>query len=71
MAEVLSDPALHAFMGGAPDIPQALRSRYQRLTAGSADPAVSWLNWVIRRRDGEIRWRRSLDRSPQGTADDA
>lgn len=44
MAAVLSDPALHAFLGGTPDTPQALRSRYQRLTAGSLDPAVSWLN---------------------------
>ncbi|MGW7575664.1 GNAT family N-acetyltransferase [Streptomyces sp. NPDC054765] len=50
MATVLSDPALHTFIGGAPDTPQALRSRYQRLTAGSPDPAVSWLNWVIRLR---------------------
>jgi hypothetical protein len=46
MAAVLSDPALHTFIGGTPDTPQALRSRYQRMTAGSPDPAVSWLNWV-------------------------
>ncbi len=52
MAEVLRDPALHTFTGGAPGTPEALRSRYQRLTAGSPDPAVSWLNWVIRLRDG-------------------
>lgn len=51
MAEVLSDPALHTFTGGTPHTPQALRSRYQRLTAGSPDPAVCWLNWVIRLRD--------------------
>ncbi|WP_405986998.1 GNAT family N-acetyltransferase [Streptomyces sp. NBC_00872] len=51
MAAVLSDPALHTFIGGTPDTPQALRSRYQRMTAGSPDPAVSWLNWVIRVRD--------------------
>ncbi|MFJ5531669.1 GNAT family N-acetyltransferase [Streptomyces sp. NPDC093261] len=51
MAAVLSDPALHTFIGGTPDTPQALRSRYQRMTAGSPDPAVSWLNWVIRFRD--------------------
>ncbi|MFF4509403.1 GNAT family N-acetyltransferase [Streptomyces sp. NPDC001401] len=50
MAAVLSDPALHTFIGGTPDTPQALRSRYQRMTAGSPDPAVSWLNWVIRLR---------------------
>ncbi|MFJ3617940.1 GNAT family N-acetyltransferase [Streptomyces iakyrus] len=50
MAAVLSDPALHTFIGGTPDTPQALRSRYRRITAGSPDPAVSWLNWVIRLR---------------------
>jgi RimJ/RimL family protein N-acetyltransferase len=51
MARVLSDPALHSFTGGTPDTPQALRSRYQRMTAGPPDPAVSWLNWVINLRD--------------------
>ncbi|MEV7678140.1 GNAT family N-acetyltransferase [Streptomyces sp. NPDC088341] len=51
MAAVLSDPALRTFIGGTPDTPQALRSRYQRMTAGSPYPAVSWLNWVIRLRD--------------------
>ncbi|MFE1881392.1 GNAT family N-acetyltransferase [Streptomyces diastatochromogenes] len=51
MAVVLSDPALHTFIGGTPDTPQALRSRFQRMSAGSPDPAVSWLNWVIRLRD--------------------
>lgn len=50
MAAVLSDPALHTFIGGTPDTPRALRSRYQRMTAGSPDPSVSWLNWVIRLR---------------------
>lgn len=50
MAAVLSDPALHTFIGGTPDTPQALRSRYQRMTEGSPDPTVSWLNWVIRHR---------------------
>ncbi|GGY16655.1 hypothetical protein GCM10010358_80370 [Streptomyces minutiscleroticus] len=48
MAAVLSDPALHTFIGGTPDTAQVLRSRYQRMTAGSPDPAVAWLNWVIR-----------------------
>lgn len=51
MATVLSDPALHTFIGGTPDDPQALRTRYQRLTAGSPDPTVSWLNWVVRLHD--------------------
>src|SRR4051812_1835367 len=51
MAAALTDPALHTFIGGTPDAPQVLRSRYQRMIAGSPDPAVSWLNWVIRLRD--------------------
>jgi RimJ/RimL family protein N-acetyltransferase len=51
MAGVLSDPALHGYVGGVPDTPRELRSRYRRITAGSPDPAVTWLNWVIRLRD--------------------
>ncbi len=50
MAAVLSDPALHTFTGGTPDPAETLRSRYRRITAGSGDPAVTWLNWVIRLR---------------------
>lgn len=53
MAVVLSDPALHTFIGGSPDDPRALRARYRRMTAGSPDPAVSWCNWVLRSRDEE------------------
>ncbi|RDI22911.1 RimJ/RimL family protein N-acetyltransferase [Lentzea flaviverrucosa] len=51
MAEVLADPALHAFTGGTPLSREALLARYRRLAAGSPDPAVRWLNWVIRLRD--------------------
>ncbi|WP_416964928.1 GNAT family N-acetyltransferase [Streptomyces sp. Agncl-13] len=47
MATVLSSPTLHTFTGGAPLTPTALRTRYERLVAGSPDPAVSWLNWVL------------------------
>ena len=47
MAPALSDPALHAFIGGAPLTPNELVARYRRLAAGSPDPAVQWLNWVI------------------------
>ena len=50
MATVLSDPELHAFVGGTPDGPEALRARYARMAAGSPDEAVTWLNWVIRLR---------------------
>ena len=51
MAVVLSDADLHTFIGGAPVGPEALRSRYERMVAGPPDPAVSWLNWVIRLRE--------------------
>ncbi|MEV6242005.1 GNAT family N-acetyltransferase [Lentzea sp. NPDC051838] len=47
MAEVLANPALHRFIGGAPLTPEALRARYERLVAGSPDPTEQWLNWVI------------------------
>ncbi|MGY4899912.1 GNAT family N-acetyltransferase [Micromonospora aurantiaca (nom. illeg.)] len=52
MAAVLADPALHTFIGGEPATPAALRARYERLVAGSPDPAESWCNWVIQLRDG-------------------
>jgi RimJ/RimL family protein N-acetyltransferase len=50
MARVLGDPALHAYIGGAPESVEQLRSRYERWSAGSPDPMVTWLNWVIRLR---------------------
>ncbi|MFD9790216.1 GNAT family N-acetyltransferase [Streptomyces sp. NPDC059070] len=58
MADVLGDPALHRFTGGAPYARDELRARYERLAAGSPDPAVHWLNWVVR-----LRW----DGRPVGT----
>ncbi|MFI6099074.1 GNAT family N-acetyltransferase [Lentzea sp. NPDC051213] len=51
MAGVLADPALHTYTGGAPATPEELDARYRRLVAGSPDPAVRWLNWVIRLRE--------------------
>ncbi|MFF4804165.1 GNAT family N-acetyltransferase [Streptomyces sp. NPDC001351] len=51
MAAVLSDPALHTFIGGSPLSPAALRVRYERLVAGSPDPSVAWCNWVLRERE--------------------
>ncbi|MFF3842444.1 GNAT family N-acetyltransferase [Streptomyces sp. NPDC001930] len=50
MAGVLADPALYAFIGGAPPSQPELRARYERLTAGSPDPATVWGNWVVRLR---------------------
>lgn len=51
MSSALADPALYDFIGGAPLTPQELRSRYERMLAGSPDPEVSWCNWVIQLRD--------------------
>ncbi|WP_328538164.1 GNAT family N-acetyltransferase [Streptomyces sp. NBC_00344] len=53
MADVLSDPALHSFIGGRPEAVDGLRARYARQLAGSSDPAVTWWNWVIRLRADE------------------
>jgi RimJ/RimL family protein N-acetyltransferase len=50
MAAVLADPDLYAFTGGSPPTRQELRARYERWTAGSPDPGVSWCNWVIQLR---------------------
>jgi RimJ/RimL family protein N-acetyltransferase len=52
MAGVLDDERLHEFTGGSPEDPARLRTRYQRMLAGSPDPAVTWLNWVVRERTG-------------------
>ncbi|MEX3100782.1 MULTISPECIES: GNAT family N-acetyltransferase [unclassified Streptomyces] len=51
MAGVLADPALHEFIGGAPETAEELRARYERLAAGAPEPGVSWLNWVVRLRE--------------------
>lgn len=48
MSTVLSDPALHTYIGGAPLTADELRSRYTRLVTGSPHPNVTWLNWVLR-----------------------
>lgn len=51
MATVLADPALHGYIGGTPDTAEGLRVRYRRLVAGSPEPGISWLNWIVRLRD--------------------
>lgn len=50
LAAVLDDRELHRYIGGSPLEPQELRARYERLVAGSPDPAVAWHNWAIRLR---------------------
>ncbi len=48
MAPILADPSIYDFIDGPPLTPAQVRSRYERLEAGSPDPSVKWLNWVIR-----------------------
>ncbi|HYJ68707.1 MAG TPA: GNAT family N-acetyltransferase [Nocardioidaceae bacterium] len=67
MAAVLSDPALHSFIGGSPDTAEAMRVRYQRLAAGSPDPSVTWCNWVIQLRgEGSLTGTLQATISPAG-----
>jgi RimJ/RimL family protein N-acetyltransferase len=51
LAPVLDDPALHAYIGGAPATEEELRARFARQAAGhSPDRTEGWLNWVARDR---------------------
>src|ERR1051325_11704040 len=55
MAEVLGDPALHEFIGGAPLPLDELRARYERLARGPAPyHQEGWFNWTVRHRDHPI-----------------
>ncbi|MFI6941692.1 GNAT family N-acetyltransferase [Streptomyces sp. NPDC050418] len=62
MAQVLGDPALHTFIGGAPQTEEQLRARYERWATGSPDPQVTWCNWVV-----ELAARRQLVGAVQAT----
>jgi len=53
MAAVLGDEGLYEFIGGHLPTLAELRERYGRLAAGSPDPRVVWLNWIVRRRSDE------------------
>ena len=53
MAPLLADPALYAFMGGAPLPFHALCRRYRRQALGrSEDGAQRWFNWIVRLEPG-------------------
>lgn len=55
MAQVLDDPALHRFIGGAPESLEELRARYVRWEGGAPEPGTSWCNWVVRaQEDGRL-----------------
>jgi RimJ/RimL family protein N-acetyltransferase len=53
MAGVLADPSLYVFTGGEPPTEALLRRRYALQVAGaSPNGAETWLNWVLRVREG-------------------
>ncbi|GAA1413588.1 acetyltransferase [Glutamicibacter uratoxydans] len=48
MVDVLSDPGLYEFIGGAAPTVDQLRARYQKQSTGhSPDGSQWWCNWVI------------------------
>jgi RimJ/RimL family protein N-acetyltransferase len=52
MVEVLADPRLYEYIGGAPPTPEQLRTRYALQVVGhSPDRRHGWLNWIARDRD--------------------
>jgi RimJ/RimL family protein N-acetyltransferase len=55
MVDVLADPDLYRYTGGAPPCLADLRRRYDRQAAGwSDDRSERWLNWIIRRTDTNV-----------------
>jgi len=51
MVEVLADPRLYEYIGGAPPSPEQLRARYALQAVGhSPDRRHGWLNWIVRER---------------------
>jgi RimJ/RimL family protein N-acetyltransferase len=55
MFEVLGDPAIYRFENAPPASLESLRERFARLeTRRSGDGREQWLNWVVRRRGGEL-----------------
>lgn len=55
MFVILSDPALYRHEHAPPDSLDALRRRFAKLEArASPDGTETWLNWVVRLRDGPL-----------------
>jgi RimJ/RimL family protein N-acetyltransferase len=51
MVDVLSDPRLYEYVGGAPPSAARLEARYARQVVGhSPDARQGWLNWIVRER---------------------
>jgi len=55
MFELLGDPAIYRFENAPPTSLDALRARYTKLeTRRSGDGQEHWLNWVLRKRSGDL-----------------
>jgi len=52
MVDVLADPSLYAFIGGAPHPLPELEALYRRWIQGATRQGETWHNWVIRLADG-------------------
>ena len=48
MVDVLAEPSLYAFIGGAPHPLDELEALYRRWVSGSPRAGETWHNWVIR-----------------------
>lgn len=53
MVIVLADPALYRWTGGAPPTLAELERQYQRQASGPRSATERWVNWVVRRADGQ------------------
>jgi len=51
MHPVLADPQLYRFTGGAAPGLEQLERRFTVQCAGSDEPGVLWLNWIIRQHE--------------------
>lgn len=54
MHPVLASPDLYRFIGGSPPSPEQLERRFEAQIAGSSEPGVTWLNWIVRLADDGV-----------------
>ena len=72
MFQVLDDPQMHEFTGGAPLTLDELRERYRWLAAGrSPDGSELWFNWIVRLPDDAPVGVVQATVAPDGTTADA
>lgn len=54
MHPVLASADLYRFIGGSPPSPEQLQRRFDAQVAGSREPGVTWLNWIVRLADDGV-----------------